>query len=103
MRRLERNALKEEEKLIGAEQTLESDHAKFEAFLKENDRTSVEAIKQAEAQTKIKIDKQAEIKKLQVLYIVVLNSSVNFFLFFFEYLLTVKGGYWGLQKYNFKI
>jgi hypothetical protein len=49
-----------------AEQTLESDAAKFDAFLKENDRTSVEAIKQAEAQTKIKIDRQAEIKKLQV-------------------------------------
>ena len=66
MKRLEESAKQEETKLIRAEQTLESDAAKFDAFLKENDRTSVEAIRMAEAQTKIKLDRQAEIKKLQV-------------------------------------
>ena len=37
MRRLEDSARVEEEKLHRAEQTLETDAAKFDAFLKEND------------------------------------------------------------------
>ena len=65
MRRLEESAQAEEDKLLRAENTYEADTAKFDTFLKENDRSSVEAIKQAEVQTKIKLDKMGEIKKLQ--------------------------------------
>ena len=35
----------EEQKLLDDEKALEEDAAKFDAFLKENDKTSVEAIK----------------------------------------------------------
>jgi Mg2+ and Co2+ transporter CorA len=45
---------------------LEEDAAKFDAFLKENDKNSVEAIKKAEMETKAKLEKIQEIKKLNV-------------------------------------
>lgn len=48
------------------EKALEEDAAKFDAFLKENDKNSVEAIKKAEAETKAKLEKIQEIKKINV-------------------------------------
>ncbi|KAJ3346336.1 Coiled-coil domain-containing protein 38 [Kappamyces sp. JEL0680] len=45
MRKLEEVAQKEEQKLLDDEKALEEDAAKFDAFLKENDKNSVEAIK----------------------------------------------------------
>ena len=45
MRKLEDIAQKEEQKLLDDEKALEEDAAKFDAFLKENDKNSVEAIK----------------------------------------------------------
>lgn len=45
MKKLERVATSEEGKLVDDEKALEEDAAKFDAFLKENDRNSVEAIK----------------------------------------------------------
>lgn len=48
------------------EKALEEDAAKFDAFLKENDKNSVEAIKKAEMETKAKLEKIQEIKKLNV-------------------------------------
>ena len=43
---------------------LEEDAARFDAFLKENDKNSVEAIKSAELETKAKLEKIQEAKKL---------------------------------------
>ena len=45
MRKLEEIAQLEEQKLLDDEKALEEDAAKFDAFLKENDKNSVEAIK----------------------------------------------------------
>eukprot|EP00842_Homolaphlyctis_polyrhiza_P005968 jgi/Hompol1/6372/HPOL_001188-RA len=45
MRKLEEIAQAEEQKLLDDEKALEEDAAKFDAFLKENDKNSVEAIK----------------------------------------------------------
>jgi hypothetical protein len=56
----------EEQKLLQDEKTLEEDAAKFDAFLKENDKNSVEAIKKTEAETKAKLEKIQEIKKINV-------------------------------------
>eukprot|EP01137_Pigoraptor_chileana_P008705 Opistho-2@55919 len=64
MRKLEEIAQAEEQKLANDEKALEEDAAKFDAFLKENDKNSVEAIKRAEAETKAKMEKVAEIKKI---------------------------------------
>lgn len=64
MRKLERTAQLEEEKLEEAERRLEADAAKFDTFLKDNDKNSVEAIKQAEVRTKIRMEKFAEAKKI---------------------------------------
>eukprot|EP01135_Chromosphaera_perkinsii_P006593 Nk52_evm18s553 gene=Nk52_evmTU18s553 len=64
MRKLEEIAQAEEQKLLDDEKSLEEDAAKFDAFLKENDKNSVEAIKRAEAETKAKLEKVAEIKKI---------------------------------------
>jgi hypothetical protein len=66
MRKLETIAQKEEQKLVDDEKALEEDAAKFDAFLKENDKNSVEAIKKAELETKAKLEKIQEIKKLNV-------------------------------------
>ncbi|TPX35034.1 hypothetical protein SmJEL517_g02425 [Synchytrium microbalum] len=66
MRKLEEMAQSEEEKLMDDEKALEEDAAKFDAFLKENDKNSVEAIKRAEVETKAKLEKIQEIKKLNV-------------------------------------
>ena len=64
MRKLEKLAREEEQKLVIAEQCLEDDAITFDLFLKENDRSSVEAIKQAEIETKNKIEKVAAVKRL---------------------------------------
>ncbi|KAI8612042.1 hypothetical protein BC830DRAFT_1138587 [Chytriomyces sp. MP71] len=66
MRKLEEIAQTEEQKLLDDEKALEEDAAKFDAFLKENDKNSVEAIKRAELETKAKLEKIQEIKKLNV-------------------------------------
>ncbi|KAH6576492.1 hypothetical protein BASA62_001413 [Batrachochytrium salamandrivorans] len=66
MRKLEEISQAEEQKLLDDEKTLEEDAAKFDAFLKENDKNSVEAIKKAEMETKAKLEKIQEIKKLNV-------------------------------------
>jgi len=55
----------EEKKLDSAEQQLEADAAKFDQFLKDNDRNSAAAIKEAETQTMLKSEKTSEIKALQ--------------------------------------
>lgn len=54
----------QEQKLVDDEKALEVDAAKFDAFLKENDKNSVEAIKKAEVETRLKLEKIQEIKKL---------------------------------------
>ncbi|KAJ1501072.1 Cilia- and flagella-associated protein 100 [Coelomomyces lativittatus] len=64
IKKLEQIAQAEEQKLLDDERSLEEDAAKFDAFLKENDKNSVEAIKRAEAETKAKLEKMSEIKKL---------------------------------------
>lgn len=64
MRKLEEIAQAEEQKLLDDEKALEEDAAKFDAFLKENDKNSVEAIKRAETETKAKLEKVGEIKKV---------------------------------------
>ena len=46
MRKLEKLARDEEQKLVIAEQCLEDDAVTFDLFLKENDKSSVEAIRQ---------------------------------------------------------
>ncbi|KAI9343742.1 hypothetical protein DFJ73DRAFT_506734 [Zopfochytrium polystomum] len=66
MRKLEEIAQAEEQKLLEDEKALEEDAAKFDAFLKENDKNSVEAIKRAEMETKAKLEKIQEIKKVNV-------------------------------------
>ena len=66
MRKLEDIAQTEEQKLLDDEKALEEDAAKFDAFLKENDKNSVEAIKRAESETKAKLEKIQEIKKINV-------------------------------------
>ncbi|KAJ3081675.1 Cilia- and flagella-associated protein 100, partial [Quaeritorhiza haematococci] len=66
MQKLEEIAQAEEQKLLDDEKALEEDAAKFDAFLKENDKNSVEAIKRAEIETKAKLEKIQEIKKLNV-------------------------------------
>ncbi|KAI9189645.1 hypothetical protein H9P43_001078 [Blastocladiella emersonii ATCC 22665] len=66
IKKLEHIAQAEEQKLLDDERSLEEDAAKFDAFLKENDKNSVEAIKRAEAETKAKLEKVAEIKKLNM-------------------------------------
>ncbi|TPX71509.1 hypothetical protein SpCBS45565_g01080 [Spizellomyces sp. 'palustris'] len=66
MHKLEEIAQAEEQKLLDDEKALEEDAAKFDAFLKENDKNSVEAIKKAEQETKAKLEKIQEIKKLNV-------------------------------------
>ncbi|KAJ3000684.1 Coiled-coil domain-containing protein 38 [Globomyces sp. JEL0801] len=48
MKKLEMIAQREEQKLIDDEKALEEDAAKFDAFLKENDKNSVEAIKKSD-------------------------------------------------------
>ncbi|RKP02991.1 hypothetical protein CXG81DRAFT_10102 [Caulochytrium protostelioides] len=65
--KLEEIGQQEEQKLLEEERALEEDAAKFDAFLKENDRNSVEAIKKAEVETKAKLEKMAEIKRLNAL------------------------------------
>ena len=57
MRKLEKLARDEEQKLVIAEQCLEDDAVTFDLFLKENDKSSVEAIRQAEVEMRKKLDK----------------------------------------------
>jgi len=64
MRKLEKLARDEEQKLVIAEQCLEDDAVTFDLFLKENDKSSVEAIRQAEIEMRKKLDKVAEVKRL---------------------------------------
>jgi hypothetical protein len=45
MKKLEEIVQAEEQKLLDDEKALEEDAAKFDAFLKENDKNSVEAMK----------------------------------------------------------
>jgi hypothetical protein len=66
MQKLEEIAQGEEQTILDDEKALEEDAAKFDAFLKENDKNSVEAIKRAEAETKGKLEKIQDIKKLNV-------------------------------------
>ncbi|KAI8853068.1 hypothetical protein BC829DRAFT_430335 [Chytridium lagenaria] len=65
MRKLEEIAQAEEQKLLDDEKALEEDAAKFDAFLKENDKNSVEAIKRAEMETKAKLEKFRRLKKMK--------------------------------------
>ncbi|KAJ3106645.1 Coiled-coil domain-containing protein 38, partial [Physocladia obscura] len=76
MRKLEEIAQSEEQKLLDDEKALEEDAAKFDAFLKENDKNSVEAIKKAELETKAKLEKIQEIKKLN-LQIMAIRSDMS--------------------------
>ncbi|KAJ3183482.1 Coiled-coil domain-containing protein 38 [Geranomyces variabilis] len=80
MRKLEEIAQAEEQKLLDDEKALEEDAAKFDAFLKENDKNSVEAIKKytntAEQETKAKLEKIQEIKKLNV-HIMSIRSDMS--------------------------
>ncbi|KAJ1550866.1 Cilia- and flagella-associated protein 100, partial [Nowakowskiella sp. JEL0078] len=76
MRKLEEIAQAEEQKLLNDEKALEEDAAKFDAFLKENDKNSVEAIKKAEHETKAKLEKIQEIKKLNI-NIMVIRSEMS--------------------------
>merc|ERR1712131_300070 len=64
MRKLEKLARDEEQKLVIAEQCLEDDAVTFDLFLKENDKSSVEAIRQTEIEMRKKLDKVAEVKRL---------------------------------------
>jgi len=64
IRKLEDQARQREEALRNSEHMLETDAARFEKFLKENDQQAVQAIKNAETETKLKQDKVHEIKKL---------------------------------------
>jgi len=65
MAKLAEETESEEKKLDSAEQQLEADAAKFDQFLKDNDRNSAAAIKEAEEQTMLKSEKTSEIKALQ--------------------------------------
>ncbi|ORZ38127.1 hypothetical protein BCR44DRAFT_66373 [Catenaria anguillulae PL171] len=76
IKKLEHIAQSEEQRLLDDERSLEEDAAKFDAFLKENDKNSVEAIKRAEAETKAKLEKVAEIKKLN-LQIMAIRSDMS--------------------------
>ncbi|KAJ3212783.1 Cilia- and flagella-associated protein 100 [Entophlyctis luteolus] len=76
MRKLEEIAQAEEQKLLDDEKALEEDAAKFDAFLKENDKNSVEAIKRAELETKAKLEKMQEIKKLNT-QIITIRSDMS--------------------------
>ncbi|KAJ3236224.1 Coiled-coil domain-containing protein 38 [Chytriomyces hyalinus] len=76
MRKLEEIAQAEEQKLLDDEKALEEDAAKFDAFLKENDKNSVEAIKKAELETKAKLEKIQDIKKLN-LQIMTIRSDMS--------------------------
>jgi len=64
MRKLEKLARDEEEKLTLSEQALEDDALTFDQFLKENDRSSVEAIQKAELIMRAKLERVAKIKRL---------------------------------------
>lgn len=76
MKKLEEIAQAEEQKFLDDEKKLEEDAAKFDAFLKENDKNSVEAIKKAEMETKAKLEKVQEIKKLN-LQIMAIRSDMS--------------------------
>eukprot|EP01042_Synura_sphagnicola_P004358 gene4358-5524_t len=64
IRKLEEKAQMKEEALQRSEQMLEEDAARFDAFLKENDKKAHDAIKRAEEETKRKQEKTQEIKRL---------------------------------------
>nr|XP_030706623.1 cilia- and flagella-associated protein 100 [Globicephala melas] len=64
IQRLERLAAKEEAKLERAEKFLEKDAARFEEFLRENDRSSLQALRAAEKETRAKMETILEIRDL---------------------------------------
>ncbi|XP_032503189.1 cilia- and flagella-associated protein 100 isoform X4 [Phocoena sinus] len=64
IQRLERLAAKEEAELERAEKFLEKDAARFEEFLRENDRSSLQALRVAEKETKAKMETIVEIRDL---------------------------------------
>ncbi|CEP00480.1 DUF4200 domain-containing protein [Plasmodiophora brassicae] len=64
IQKLEEKAKLKEEALRKSELMLEADAARFDKFLKENDRNAHEAIKRHDDESKIKHEKLAEIKKL---------------------------------------
>ncbi|XP_060019047.1 cilia- and flagella-associated protein 100 [Lagenorhynchus albirostris] len=64
IQRLERLAAKEEAKLERAEKFLEKDAARFEEFLRENDRSSLQALRAAEKETRAKMETVLEIRDL---------------------------------------
>jgi hypothetical protein len=76
IRKLEEKAHQREEALRNSESMLETDAARFEKFLKENDQQAVQAIKNAETETKLKQDKVHEIKKLTA-QIAAVNSETT--------------------------
>eukprot|EP00730_Choanoeca_flexa_P008315 TRINITY_DN12475_c0_g6_i1.p1 TRINITY_DN12475_c0_g6~~TRINITY_DN12475_c0_g6_i1.p1 ORF type:complete len:585 (+),score=146.11 TRINITY_DN12475_c0_g6_i1:2129-3883(+) len=76
IRKLEDKAREEEARLEEAERWLEADAAKFDKFLRENDRAAVAAIKAAEDATRRKQEKAQEIKRLQA-EIMALGSEVT--------------------------
>ncbi|KAG5457214.1 MAG: hypothetical protein BJ554DRAFT_2828 [Olpidium bornovanus] len=75
-KKLEEIAQAEEQKFLDNEKKLEEDAAKFDAFLKENDKSSVDAIRKAEMETKAKLEKVQEIKKLN-LQITAIRSDMS--------------------------
>jgi len=76
IRKLEEQAQQREEGLRNSEHMLETDAARFEKFLKDNDQQAVQAIKNAETETKLKQDKVHEIKKLTA-QIAAVNSETT--------------------------
>merc|ERR1712147_357382 len=64
MRKLEKLARDEEEKLTLSEQTLEDDAIAFDQFLQDNDKSSVEAIRKAEQIMCARLTHVAHVKKL---------------------------------------
>jgi hypothetical protein len=76
IRKLEEKAKMKEDSLARAEQLLEEDSMRFDAFLKENDQKAHAAIKKAEEETKRKQEKVQEIKRLTQ-HIQQLNSEMT--------------------------
>ncbi|XP_065741087.1 cilia- and flagella-associated protein 100 [Phocoena phocoena] len=78
IQRLERLAAKEEAELERAEKFLEKDAARFEEFLRENDRSSLQALRVAEKETKAKMETIVEIRDLTT-QIMIIKSEISKF------------------------
>ncbi|XP_029100203.1 cilia- and flagella-associated protein 100 isoform X2 [Monodon monoceros] len=78
IQRLERLAAKEEAELERAEKFLEKDAARFEEFLRENDRSSLQALRVAEKETKAKMETILEIRDLTT-QIMIIKSEISKF------------------------